>query len=680
MENRKVYSKLIWATLMTFLICLFPITPALAQESEEVFDEEAIFRFEEYVVTAAKYKQKISESPSTITVITEEDIKHSGATNLGDLLRIVPGLEVMELSPSDHEIGARGQNQPLSNGILAMVNGRSIYLDFWGVVLWDFIDIPLESIKRIEVIRGPGSALYGANAFHGVVNIITKEPGDSQGTTVSFTGGELNTYIGTAIHSGKYGDLGYLLSAGWDQTSHWEGEKISRRYPRGRVSLNYGLDHDSKITFEGGIVNGEGEIFYYPIGLVEAEGRLGNLMLEYQRSEFYLRTFWNRLDLDRLFCDGDDMVGKSGLPPQIEIRQDYDFEEDLVTDTFDIESQYIFDIGQVNSIVAGADFRYNTMDSTMIAKYRTQTLFAGYLQHEFRLRGLLTSFLSIRYDRHPQVGDVFSPRGSLIISAIEPHIFRLSVGRSFRNPSMAESYAHLTVPIIVLDLFDGKISALGNEDLEPEKLTSYEFGYQTRFTDRIRFDLNLFFNQIDDMVGVIVRKLDMLSDPPLVEVEFLNMYNRSALGAEAGVELSVTDWLKGFLNYAYTKVEDADRKTLKMTPTNKLNGGIRLILKNGFSSNLTVHYVSDTLWPWPMEITEELREKLRDFPELVGELKPFGKTDDYTIVNLRLGYEFWEDRVEAALSCFNILDDKHKEYPLTENIGRKISGSIALKF
>ncbi|UCD85248.1 MAG: TonB-dependent receptor [Deltaproteobacteria bacterium] len=670
--------------IFIFLHLLFGISSA-----QEEFEEEAIFRFEEYVVTAAKYKQKISESPSTITVITEEDIKYSGATSLGDLFRMVPGLEVMELSPSDHEVGARGQNQPLSNGILAMVNGRSIYLDFWGVVIWDYIDIPLELIKKIEIIRGPGSALYGANAFHGVVNIITKESGDFHTADITFTGGELDTYIGTAIHSGEYGDLGYILSAGWNQTSHWEGDEVSRRYPRGRASLNYKLDHDSKITVEGGIVeggkevDGKGEIFYYPIGLVEAEGRLGNLTLEYQRPEFYLRTFWNSLDLDKLYCD--DLVGKSGLPEEITVDESYAFEEDLATNTFDIESQYKFDVGRMNSIVAGADFRYNTIDSTLLDEYRSQTLFAGYLQHEFRLRDLLTSFLSVRYDRHPQVGNVLSPRGSLIISKIEPHIFRLSVGRSFRNPSLAESYAALEVPVLYTIgnlTVPGRIFAVGYEDLVPEKLTSYEFGYQTRFVDRIKFDLNLFYNQIDDIVVPEVTELiiDLETGGVTGMIQFLNLYSRFIMGGEAGAEFIITDWLKGFINYAYTNVEQeylGKRKRLKMTPKHKLNGGVRLILKNGFSSNLMVHYVSDTFWPFPLEASYEVREM---FNSVGVELEPLYGTDPYTLVNLRIGYELLKDRLEIAASAYNLFNDKHREYPETEKIGSKILGSITLEY
>ena len=148
----------------------------LPQPAVSQFEEEEFFLADEWVETAAKRLQRVEESPAAVTVISAEEIRNSGATNLGDLLRRVAGLEVICLSASDCQVGARGQNKPMSNGVLALVNSRAVYETFFGVVLWSYKDFPLEQIERIEVVRGPGSVLYGANAFHAVVNIITKEP------------------------------------------------------------------------------------------------------------------------------------------------------------------------------------------------------------------------------------------------------------------------------------------------------------------------------------------------------------------------------------------------------------------------------------------------------------------------------------------------------------------------
>ena len=146
-------------SLFTLIYLFVFLASASAQ-----FEEEEFFKVDEWVETASKRLQKVAQSPAAVTIITAEEIRESGATNLGDLLRRVPGLEVMSISPGDFEIGARRINKPMENGILVMVDGRSIYQDYFGIVLWSKMDIALEQIEKIEVVRGPGSVLYGADA------------------------------------------------------------------------------------------------------------------------------------------------------------------------------------------------------------------------------------------------------------------------------------------------------------------------------------------------------------------------------------------------------------------------------------------------------------------------------------------------------------------------------------
>jgi len=140
------------------------------------------------------------------------------------------------------------------------------------------------------------------------------------------------------------------------------------------------------------------------------------------------------------------------------------------------------------------------------------------------------------------------------------------------------------------------------------------------------------------------------------------------------VNFFVTEWLKGFLNYAFTEVKDTDaNKVIKTTPKHKINGGLRLILNNGFSSELAAHYVSETFWFPLLTIKEPTESDLIPLIEL-------GKVDPYIIVNLRIGYKILEDKIEVAASAFNLLNDEHREYPITEKIGRKFVGTISWRF
>ena len=155
--------------------------------------ELELIKEEETVSIASRYEQPISQAPSNVYVITDEDIRQSGATDIPTVLRRVPGLDIMQVTGADFNVSARGDNQLFSNKMLVMVDGRSIYIDGQGLVFWKSLPVTLPEIKRIEVLKGPASVVYGFNAFDGVINIITKSAQELRGTTLQSGGGELGT-------------------------------------------------------------------------------------------------------------------------------------------------------------------------------------------------------------------------------------------------------------------------------------------------------------------------------------------------------------------------------------------------------------------------------------------------------------------------------------------------------
>ena len=190
------------------LLCLSSVAaaepPPVIDESmtSAVSNELELLKEEETVSIASRYEQPISQAPSNVYVITDEDIRQSGAIDLPTVLRRVPGLEIMQMTGGDFNVSARGGNQPFANKMLVMVDGRSIYGDVQGTVFWKSIPVTLPEIRRIEVLKGPASAMYGFNAFDGVINIITKSPEEMKGTTLQFGGGELGTISSAAVHAG----------------------------------------------------------------------------------------------------------------------------------------------------------------------------------------------------------------------------------------------------------------------------------------------------------------------------------------------------------------------------------------------------------------------------------------------------------------------------------------------
>ena len=248
---------LVWSPLLPIATAQSTIPAPRPRESPSVVVPESsveLVRFlkEETVVTAARHEQPISQAPSNIYVITDEDIRHSGATDIPTLLRRIPGIEVIQMTGADFNVSARGDNQLSANKMLVLVDGRSIYDDEQGTVLWKAIPVTLAEIKRIEVLKGPASALYGFNAFDGVVHIITKSPEEMRGATLQVGGGEFGTLTTAAIYAGAYDNLGYRLSFGWDQNNQWrDRDALAFRAYKFNVHTQYALSDRSRLRARG---------------------------------------------------------------------------------------------------------------------------------------------------------------------------------------------------------------------------------------------------------------------------------------------------------------------------------------------------------------------------------------------------------------------------------------------
>lgn len=652
-------------------LILFVLAGLWAGPARAEFEEEEFFQAGDWVETAAKRVQLIREAPAAVTVLTDEDIHNSGATNLGDLLRSVPGLEVISFSAADYEIGARGQDKAMENGVLVLVNGRSIYEDFYGVVIWNKKSLALEDIRRIEVVRGPGSVLYGANAFHAVINIITKAPGEDPGALVSFTGGP-ESLIGTLAESGRAGKISHRISAGWTQTSSWANrEDVALKYPRGLMSLNYDLGNSRGVALETGLDSGDYEMFYDMLGMFESNGISHHVLAKYYTPDFYFRAFWNALDSkwteikDIVFND----MTAIGIP--IKVAEDFKFETQLESNTLDFEAQKIQKLGSDHIFTGGANFRHNTTLSPLVGGYRTQNLAGAYLQHEFLFRDKLHSYLGVRYDYHPLAGNSLSPRASVLASPLPGHTFRVSYGRSFRNPTIVENYVDISIP---LDL-GIDIAIKGNKNISPERLDSVEGGYQSDLLQgRLRLGASIFHNWIKGLTGPLLPE-DLISNLSQgVSGEMDNILDEKAWGVEAEIKARPYPYLTGFANYTYTHVYnelflEVDRRT----PQHKANGGVTLTLDNGLSATVLLNYVGSTNWPHIVRFAN----MDKNFWFL-----PLGPLDAYTLLNLRLGYVFLKKRAEVAVSVFNLLGDEHREFPMEriEKVDRRITGRVQVNF
>src|SRR6266849_2824498 len=191
---------------LALVVTLLTAIPAYSQEKPRDLAEKSIEDLMNMEVTSvSKKEQKLSSVAAAIFVITQEDIRRSGVTNIPDLLRMVPGLDVAQINGSTWAIGARGFNQQFSNKLLVMIDGRIVYTPNFAGVYWDTVDLPLEDIDRIEVIRGPGGSVWGANAVNGVISVFTKKAGDTSGGLIEAGLGTTEQGFATVRYGGKLG-------------------------------------------------------------------------------------------------------------------------------------------------------------------------------------------------------------------------------------------------------------------------------------------------------------------------------------------------------------------------------------------------------------------------------------------------------------------------------------------
>ncbi len=613
---------------------------AWAQAQEEELTEELFFRPIETVITAGRTEQSIERAPSTVTVISSEEIKASGAQTIPDLLRLVPGLDVMTISSSHAEVNARGLNQVLSNKLLVLIDGRSVYFDFFGGVIWQGLPIMIEQIDRVEVVRSPSSALYGANAFSGVVNILTKTPRQLRGSHLSVQGGELSNLYGSFQFGSRKGETGYRLGLGTRQINSLENRrKDSEQVALANMMVEHRFENDARLSVEGGLSKGSiVQIVRIDDNEFDATTSYAKLNLDHQGLK--LQAFWNRGDEtgDPFFVNSENV--------------------DILYNTFDLDLQNMFALGRRNSFICGATYRYNTFESNVIDRDHQQHLLAGYFQDEYSPLPELSLLAGARVDHHPQVGTNYSPRGSLIWSPIARHTFRASVGRAFRNPSFTDSYFQLRTS----DRIDEGILILGQTDLEAEKITTYELGY-TYFPDpRFRAEANLFAYRFSDYIGP--DSVRLVEGMPVQS--FRNLGRASAHGFELTGDLLPAPWLKVSANYSYQTLGNQYTVLRIQEPTtHKLNLKLFLSLPRGMSASLLASHRGETVW---------------ETPTLDGRYYERSVSGPHTRCDARMAWLLERSRLELFVVAYNLFDRRYLEYPLADRYRRRMVGGFNLSF
>ena len=521
-----------------------PQDPAPPQQpppaTEEGDAEQAPVYEEQVVVTASKTEETLVNAPASVSVITTETIQNNASSSYADLFRGVPGVNVTQVSARDINVNARGAGSTLSTSQLALVDGRSIYLDFFGFIAWDFLPVNPAEIKQIEVIRGPASAIWGANAMNGVVNVITKSPRELQGSslTIGFGGfnressartqGAGSLFYVSGSHAQAVNDRwAYKVSAGvYTQdallrpsglipnstgTAYPEFANTGTTQPKFDVRVDRDYTDGRRLVFQGGVAGTEG-IMHSGIGPFDIDGGtvLGYGKVNYTQGAFKANFFTNILDgsATNLLA-----VGLDGRP------LGFDFK----SRTFDVELGNVTTFGTSNVLTYGGNFRQNVFDLTIAPAGDNRTEGGVYVQDEVFLGKYVRWLVGARLDKFDNIENPqFSPRTSVMFKPAADHTLRLSYNRAFRAPSVINNYLDTSIfnelpltPFAVLNpalagrVFAFPIKAAGDRvsvpgvthpELVEQSITAYEVSYTGIIRKRATVTAAWFYNETKDDV------------------------------------------------------------------------------------------------------------------------------------------------------------------------------------
>ena len=471
--------------------------PVRAQEIDD-FEELDLEELLDVVYTAARHKQDIAESPSAITVIDREMIENTHCTDVICLLRQVPEVDVLRVTPFWTSVGARAVTNEFGDKVLVLIDGRENNIETFGVSVWQSLPVHMEDIERIEVIRGPGSALYGANAHSAVINITTRKT-ESDGLAAFVGGGEHNRFSVHARADKLLGDWRLHLSGGGDWANHWQQPAVNERRMN-RVRLVAEREAGETIsTAQLAFMHLEGQAFVLVIPAFVKNCAFADLLLRHRtdwlRGQLTFRLVNGAFDMDFPLYFEDTKLG--------EVIGDVEF----FSTNLDAEAEANFSPFEGNLLIGGANYRWVTFISDQVAPRTThQHRISAFVQDEQRLFDalILTGGVRLDYNNISPLG--VSPRLAAVWKMQPKHVLRAAFATAFRRPSFLNTSLHLTnvrdAPGMT-GISEFVTKSLGNSDLENESITVFELGYHGRFLDdSLVIEADVFFNRYRNTINL----------------------------------------------------------------------------------------------------------------------------------------------------------------------------------
>jgi len=535
-------------------------------EPERVFSDLSSLSIEDLmdleVTSVSRKTERVADAAAAVFVISGDDIRRSGATTIADALRMAPGLQVARIDASTWAVSSRGFNGRFSDKLLVLMDGRSVYTPLYSGVFWGLQDTLLEDIERIEVIRGPGATLWGANAVNGVINIITKNAADTPGGTVTAGSGTGERLFGGARYGAGLGEKARLRVYGkyFDRNNsvYPDGREAKDGWHAGRggFRLDGEPTADDSFTLQGDLYDGRaGWTLVTP-----------TLSPPYSAVSDYPDRFSGGNVLGRWtheFSPSSDMT----------LQVYYDRTSQSIgwfrekRDTVDLDFQHRFGLGTRQEVLWGLGYRFthdriNNMQPVIFCPdSRGDNLFTAFVQDDIILvRDLLRLTLGSKFERNDYSGFEIQPNVRLLWTPRERHTVWAAVSRAVRTPSRADGGIFFygdtyppgsfrnpeTIPL--------RTAVISSPDFQSEELIAYELGYRVQPLRNLSFDLAMFVNTYDNLRDVEpLPPLYLASPTPHYLLPFMarNNMQGETWGVEAAADWKPLDWWRLLAAYTF---------------------------------------------------------------------------------------------------------------------------------
>jgi iron complex outermembrane receptor protein len=621
------------------------------------------------VTTVSKDPQQVQKTPAAVFVITQEDIRRSGATSIPEALRLAPGVEVARIDANHWSVAIRGFAGQFSKSLLVLIDGRSVYTPLFSGVYWDAQNVMLEDVERIEVVRGPGGTIWGANAVNGVINIITKSAKNTHGILATLGGGKVDQGTGGVRYGGSAGkDFNYrIYGMGSIREPEFHPDRDGFDHWRmGQMGFRTDWTSGEKDTFtvQGDIYRGEsGErafiASFSPPAETPQDGKAyvsgGNLLARWQHktgegSDIQIQAYFDRTN-----------------------RQDFELGE--TRDTFDIDFVHHVRIDGDQELTWGlgarvspSNFIQTSAGVNFLPSKQTDSIYSGFVQYELPIvHDKLALTVGTKLEHNNFSGFEYQPSGRLLWTPTAHQSFWVAVTRAVRTPSRVDQDVAFSIFVRATPPPPIYFEILGNPKLAAEQLIGYEAGYRTQVNRNVYVDFTAFYNTYRDLQNYGPLSLSQAATPPPSHVFIVLPYANGIEGHTVGTEIApnwkITHWWQVRGSYSFLHMDLKDKPGFTDT-------GNLLSSYLGSSPSSLVGFQSFFNLPKHFELDQTYRYSSALPAQAVGA---------YSTADVRLGWHRGEG-LDFSVIGQNLLQPSHNEFggdpgPLV-GIKRSIYGKI----